>query len=272
VVIDPTAREFSVWREISASKDASDFANYLSEYQSGLFAEFAVDRMAQLEKQGAVATDNRASGDLLAAADVEQVSAALGALGLYSRRTSSTRKIGEDLASAIEAYRAQLANPDAASLDQLYTDASRSSMFLAATTLQRIRTDIVALRSVDRTRLIAQDALVQITEIAASDASALPILQQAKTDMQAIEQSRDTILQRLDQSRTYYDEVLVRAVLFMPEDATVSLIGGKERARDLAQTNRQLFNDANLFLKHVAEANDSRKGSYAWLVDLVSEN
>lgn len=270
--LDPTALEFSEWREISASTDANDFTEYLAQFPEGLFADFARDRVAMLQKS----QNNSVSGDdILVSADLQKVSAALAALGFYAPnragQNGGARNIENELEVAVNAYRSQLAVPQEANLDQLFTDASQGSMFLAATTLQRIRTDIVALRSIDRTRIIAQDALVKITEIALTNADALPILESAKKDMQAIEKSRDTILQRLDQSRTYYDEILNRAILFMPKGATVALIGGEQRSRDIGLNNQQLFNDANLFLKHVSDSNDSTKGSYAWLVDVISE-
>ncbi|MEM7318790.1 MAG: hypothetical protein AAF408_07185, partial [Pseudomonadota bacterium] len=76
----------------------------------------------------------------------------------------------------------------------------------------------------------------------------------------------------LDHSRTYYDEVLNRAVIFFPDDATVALVGGETQARTVDQSNEQLTGDAALFLRHVAQADESRKGSYQWLADLLPEN
>ncbi|AML50696.1 caspase family protein [Falsihalocynthiibacter arcticus] len=269
---DPNTLEFAEWRRISGSTNPAEFSAYLEQFPDGLFADFARDRVAMLQKSQTISGNSQ---DLLASADIEQVSAALAALGFYASNDTAqagiTRNLNADIEVAMNAYRSQLALPNDASLEQLFTDAGQGSMFLAATTLQRMRTDIVALRSVDRTRVIAQTALVQITEIALTNPDALPILEIAKKDMQAIEDSRDTILQRLDQSRTYYDEILNRAVLFMPKGATVALIGGEERSRDMGLNNQRLFNDANLFLKHISDANESQKGSYAWLVDVISE-
>lgn len=270
--IDPNTLEFSEWRRISGSTNPSDFSAYLGQFPDGLFADFASDRVAMLQKSQTMTSDNQ---DLLASANLEQVTAALAALGFYapneSPQTGMSRNVGGDIEVALNAYRAQFAPTNDASVEQLFTDASQGSMFLAATTLQRIRTDIIALRSIDRTRVIAQSALVQIAEIAQTNADAIPVLEMAKNDMQAIEDSRDTILRRLDQSRTYYDEILNRAVLFMPKGATVALIGGEERSRDIGQNNQRLYSDATLFLKHISDANDSQKGSYAWLVDVISE-
>ncbi len=270
---DVFAQELGLWRDIANSTDPGDFTAYLADYPDGLFRDFAKDRIALLQTAAhAPAGDATATQQLMAAADPEQVSAALTALGLLSPQRAQTRAVEAELLPALNGYRQQLADPASANVDQLFTDASRVSMFLAATTLQRIRTDIVALRGVDRTLGIATDALQQIEVIAASDTNALPILQSAKDDVAAIRLARANILRRLDHSRSYYDEVLTRAVAFVPKDASAALIGDADRSRDLSQSNRQLVEDANLFLKHISQADEAKKGSYAWLKDIIPQD
>lgn len=267
---DPFIEELTAWRAIAASSDAQLFRDHIARYPDGLFASFAEDRIEALSRGG-----TRPGGDsqsLLASADPAQVADALTAMGLLPPLAPQTRAVDFDLAPAIDAYRAQLADPAGASPEQLFNDATRVSMFLAATTLQRIRTDIVALRSVEGTLTIAEDALSKIAAIAERDEAAKPVLLTAQRDVGDIRRSRAEILRRLDNSRSYYDQILGRASSFVPETATAGLIGGEERSRDLGQSNRQLLNDASLFLKHVRQTDEATKGSYAWLTDLISEN
>ncbi len=268
---DPFADELSAWRNISASSDVSDFRDHIARYPGGLFRAFAEDRIEVLSRPGGSA-DADGSLTLLASADPAQVADALTALGLLPPQAPLTRAVEADLVPALDSYRAQLANPSAASSQQLFTDATRVSMFLAATTMQRIRTDIVALRSVEGTLTIAEDALGKIEAIAQQDPSAKPVLLTALKDVGDIRLARAQILRRLDNSRVYYDQVLTRAVSFVPEEASPALIGGEDRSRGLGQSNRQLLDDASLFLKHVKESDEATKGSYAWLKDLISEN
>ncbi len=263
---DDIQAELALWRTVSTSTDSAAFQSYLDRYPNGLFAEFARDRLTLLG-QDRPGQEAQPVAQLLASADPDRVAAALTSLGLLSPRRS--RSLPEDLAPALELYRRQLPTPSDLGADLLYTDAARVSMFLAATTLQRIRTDMVALRSVDRTLKIALEALAQIEAIAETNADALPILQTARHDVQDIYTSRAIIHQRLDQSRSYYDEILNRSVIFFPEDATIALIGGETRARELGQASGNLLADASLFLRHVSDSNEETKGSYKWLTDLI---
>ncbi|WP_171174635.1 caspase family protein [Ruegeria sp. HKCCD8929] len=258
---DETAAELALWRDIASSSDASDFESYLRSYPEGLFAPFARDRIERLASRTAPAAAPVAA--TLAAAEPDKLAAALVALGLLSDGPA------RDLGPALEGYRRWLPANETATAERLYQDAAQVSVFLAATTLQRLRTDIVALRSVERTLTVAEDALGQIEEIVRSNPDALPVLQQARNDIYDIHRSRGVILRRLDQSRSYYDELLGRAVVFFPPDASKVLVGGETRVRDLDHAGAQLTENAALFLRHVAQADDSKKGSYQWLADLI---
>ncbi|MDP5219723.1 caspase family protein [Ruegeria sp. 2205SS24-7] len=265
---DATASELAHWRTIASSVDPNDFDAYLRDYPNGLFVSIAQDRLDRLS--GDTPAMNAAPAEtLLASADPQRMTAALTALGLIE--AGRARTVQPDLAPALAGYRRHLADGGDVSAEALYRDAAQVSMFLAATTLQRLRTDLVALRSVERTLAIAEDALAQIAEIAETNADALPVLRQAHNDIYDIHRSRGTILRRLDESRSYYDEVLNRAVLFFPPDVTTAWVGGDDRFRDLQQSGHHMTEDAALFLAHVAQADDSKKGSYQWLADLLPQ-
>ncbi|WP_372580082.1 caspase family protein [Ruegeria hyattellae] len=265
---DATASELARWRSIASSDDSRDFDAYLRDYPNGLFSSIAQERTRMLSTK-ATSAPAAPSQPLFASADPGRMAAALTALGLFD--AGRARAVPPDLASALEGYRRHLSDGDDISTEALYRDAAQVSMFLAATTLQRLRTDLVALRSVERTLAIAEVALEQIAEIAETNADALPVLRQAHNDVYDIHRSRGIILRRLDESRSYYDEVLNRSVLFFPPDATIAWVGGDDRFRDLQQTGHHLNEDAALFLAHVAQADDSKKGSYQWLADLLPQ-
>ncbi len=259
--LDPTTADLAHWRRISSSSDSAVFEEYLRDYPDGLFADFARDRITALALHS---TGSLASlSDSLHEANSEKLANALIALGHLN--DGQTR----DLSPALDSYRRSLPAQETASAERLYEDAAQLSIFLAATTLQRLRTDIIALRSVERTLSIAEDALGQIEDIARSNSDALPVLQQARNDVYEIYRSRGIILRRLDQSRSYYDEVLTRSVVFFPSDIDKSIISSVSGSNQLGGGTAQLNNDAALFLRHVAQEQDSRKGSYQWLADLI---
>lgn len=267
--VDAEEREMRLWRLISASTSVEPFQDYLKEYPNGLFSQFAKDRITLLTYRRTDSPLATTADMLLANADLPRASSALVALGLLSPERGRTRAVIADLAPALDSYRYQLPNPEQANMDQLYNDATRVSMFLASTTLQRIRTDMVALKSIKRTISIAQDALDKIEAFAEEDDAALPILEAARGDMNAILQSRDAVLRRLDQSRNYYDEMLNRTISFAPKDASVDLLGASDQSRGLGFAGERAYQDAELFLSHVANANPNTEGSYSWLIDLL---
>ncbi len=259
---DETSADLAFWRSIAASNRVEDFEKYLQAYPAGLFAPFVRDRIRFLS--GNPSANVAPAGKTLSGADPQKLSAALAVLGLLQE--TRTR----DLGPALDGYRRQVPVTEVATAERLYKDAAQVSVFLAATTLQKLRTDIVALRSLERTLTIAEDALAQIEEIARTNPAAVPILQQAQSDVYDIFRSRGVILRRLDQSRSYYDGLLNQAVLFFPPDIGPSIVSGGGQLQGLEHAGRQIDEDAALFLRHVEQADDSKKGSYQWLADLIT--
>lgn len=260
---DAAAVELARWRHIAGSANPAAFEAYLADYPGGLFESIAQERVAVLAgAQGGA--DPAAAEVLLASADPDRVAAALTALGVFdaSQPDALTRGLG--------AYQRQLAGGADFNADRLYVDAARESMFLAAATLQRLRTDLVALRSVEGTLGIAEDALGQIADIAATNPDAAPILAQATADVADIRASYAIIQARLDQSRSYYDEILGRAVVFFPDGAQLGLQGADGQAREIDAALTPMVANTELFLRHVTQARNRPKGSYQWLAELIS--
>ncbi len=259
---DAQTQELARWRQISGSVEAADFEGYLRDFPEGLFQQFAQDRIVALKSSDQLGTFQNADV-LIASADQDKLSAALNALGLASDGA---------LSRGLRTYQQRLPNPATLSETQLYSDAAQVSMFLAATTLQQVRTDLVALRSIKRTLKISEDAMAQMEEIAKTNSDAIPLVEQANRDLNAIRRAQGIVLRRLDQSRTYYDDILVRSSVFFPEDASLALLGSAESSRDLAGSGLKINENAALFLGHLTQVEDTTKGSYKWLADLLSHD
>lgn len=264
---DAVEEEVRRWRQVAGSVDPAAVEGYLRDYPEGIFASVAAERLRRLSASDVQNGD--AAGVQLASADPAGLAAALDTLGLLSRGMEGPAPDPAELAAAFGRYGAQLPGGEAASVDRLFADATRSSLVLAATTAQRIRTDIVALRSVDRAMGIARDALREVEEIAARNPAAEPVLEQARADFAAIEEARATILRRLDQSRNYYQTILTQAARFVPESAGADLLGVAPGTRAAGGIDVELRRFAELFLSQIARASGETEGSYAWLADFA---
>lgn len=261
LIADAQAEELERWRRISGSLDVAAFEGYLADYPEGLFERFAQDRIIAL-KSSAQLVQSEEPEVLIASADTGRLSAALSVLGLQSEG---------NLSRGLRIYQQRLPDPTTLSEGQLYADAARMSIFLAATTLQQLRTDLVALRGIERTLKISQDALAQMEEIVKTNPDAAPLVEQARRDINAILRAQGVVLRRLDQTRTYYDDILVESSAFFPDDATLVLLGGTERSRELGAAGLKLNENASIFLRHLAQTHEDTKGSYKWLADLISQ-
>lgn len=264
--------DLALWRRAASRSDAAAYREYLAASPNGDFVDAAQSRIRLLEapQSDTPAHDRTTSISLIAAANPQRVSSALIALGLLEAGDPRAPIPASDVAEAFNRFRDL--NPDTIGngIDELFEEATRVSMIVGAATLQQIRTDMVALRSIEGTRDIAEDALSKIEAIAETNTEAAPVLARAQKDMAAILGARSQVLGRLDQSRSYYDEVLARAVAFVPSNASTGILGAFGGSTTVSNS-QQIFSDARLFLNHVARADDSKKGSYQWLTDLLPE-
>ncbi|WP_263722980.1 caspase family protein [Albidovulum sediminicola] len=251
---DADAAELALWA-VAEGGDARALRDYVNQYPAGTFAETAQARLADLDGAGSVPAS---LPDAFRAEPRARLEAALAALGLPGGVEAAAARY-----AAQQDAKAEL-RPAA-----LYQDATRASMALAATTAQRLRTDLVALRGIDRLARLSENALTEIREIATRDPdAAAPVLAQAERDFEDIRRSRQRVLVRLDQSREYYNRILTRAALFVPDGATEDLLA----AGTEAGVDGKLRADAALFLKHVRQSADpSRKGTYSWLTDFLAQ-
>jgi hypothetical protein len=257
------------WRNASSSQDRTGIETYLRDFPEGLFADFARTRLQSFD-QTVSATIGPSSDIVLASADPLRVQDALSVLG-YLPQTRAVEPSEPDLIAAFDAYRARLPKPDAANLDQLFDDAATLSTFMAAATSQRIRTDMVALSSVEKTLDVALGAFAELKEIAGDSAEAKPILEEAEGNINAIRAARESILTRLDESRSYYHSLVTTAKESFAAFVTTDAMGKTgDATRDVAGVSPKLAQDARLFVKNVQLAGERPRGSFAWLTEFVT--
>ncbi|MCF6306100.1 MAG: caspase family protein [Rhodobacteraceae bacterium] len=267
------ARELQAWRQISAQSEIQPFQDYLDDFPQGVFSQFAIDRIRMISQaRAAGAPSGQSSVEILKPESAERVEAALGVLGfLPVTRDLSDANLAA-LAAAFDLYRTQLPNPDEATADRLFEDAARITIFLAATTAQQLRTDIISLSSIDRTLKVANDAYRQIEQIAQTNDAAIPLLETARNDITAIEANLAQVMDRLDESRLYYQQLIDRAQDHFPNRIDTSLMDSTGQQAGLSRLEQRLANDAALFISHVQNSTPQTRGTYAWLIDFLPDN
>lgn len=246
-VADPFAGELRAWRAALAAGSAEALDAFLEAYPAGSFAGAARARLASLRS-----ADVAGRASIPPGADPEDLALALRLAGFGEAE-------GPDaLADALGRFRAAFPEVPETATAPIYREALRAAVGQAATTARQLRTDLVALRSIDRLLRVSRGALSEMEALAADRPEAEPLVAEARRDLDAIETARLGVLVRLDEARTFYDTLIqgVAAILPRIPDPSVAAASGDD--------------DARLFLDHVARADPATKGSYAWLADFLA--
>jgi hypothetical protein len=258
---DALADEVRMWRAAFSSPETGLMQAYLDSYPQGMFADVARERLT--ETVSLDPTDVAAAEATVAGQDLDALAAALTLLG------RPVRAEPEAVSMALAQYLSERPNLDVSAVGPVFEDAARSATILAAATAQQMRSDLVALRSIDRVLRVSENALGEIEAIAEENPDALPVLEQARSDVNDITVARGRVLNRLDQSRSYYQYLLDQSAVFLPDHVPAGLIDTTTGTGDVIDQRVRL--DAQLFLDHVLETDPLKKGSYAWLADFLQQ-
>jgi Caspase domain len=258
------AGDVTAWRAATAAGAPEAYRAYLERAPDGLFAPFARERIAAL----AAAPAETVEAGVPAGADRETMQVALATLGFLA----APRGVEADdaaLSAAFEAYARQVGGGEA-DLDGLYLDAAQVTVMLGAATAQRIRTDMAALESIETTLGMASRARGELAALAETEPDAQVALGPADADIAAIEAARETVLERLDQSRSYYGELVERGSTRFRPYLTRSLAGLLDRSRSLPGFEGRVAEDAGRFVRHAdADGVERTRGSIGWLADFL---
>jgi len=265
---DEIAGEIGAWQAASTGGDRADYEAYLAAYPDGLFRGFAEERLAALGEwmaAAAVGTDlaNLKSGDR------NKLTVALATLG-FLRQTRDAGVADADLDVALSNYVRQMTADGTADLDRILLDAAQVMVILGSTTAQRIRTDMAALASIELTLSMAGRARAELAGLAETEDAARTMLISADRDIEAITAARARVLNRLDENRTFYANLLERGRSdFLPylERSTAGLL---EKSRGFPAFGTDLIGDADLFIRHAAQlGTETPEGSYEWIADFL---
>ncbi|MEM1266893.1 MAG: caspase family protein [Pseudomonadota bacterium] len=283
--LGPSEDDVEDWRIASADGTPASLQVYIDRHPDGLFADFA---RRQIELLTSATPTRFAAGDAeaaLALVDVRAVGAALDLLGYITDtrglvlvraeevEVATADPIGdmpEELTVAFNAWRSTQPTPETATADVLLRDAARLAMFLAASTAQQIRTDLKALTAVETLLDTTERDYAQMKLLATDSAADKQILTEAAGAIAEIEKAREKIERRLDDSRTYYHELVLTADDNFSTQTTTALLAQPTQTRSAVPVQSRVIADAEVFVRQVAEASNRPRGSYAWLSDFLS--
>ncbi len=274
----PIVDEIALWTSLDP-EDPADLKSYLAEFPDGVFKEIArrrLERYAEAETQdagsGAAPAD---AASLAAAAEPARLGAALAALGHLPEAQAEEADVATLTVAAASYLRSAGLRGGAVRPAQVYAEAARATALVGASVARRIRVDMAALASVEKVWEVATTAQRELRALAADRPEAAPLLEQAAAQVAQIEEARDRILARLDQSREYYARQISRAVRNFP-DETARALGGLTRSRPEGDAAAPAIGDAalqadmRLFAEHVRKSsNPQTRGTIAWLADFL---
>jgi hypothetical protein len=260
-------RDVQLWRETTADGSPEAFRRYLAAMPDGLFMPFARERLEQPVAGAGLAAN---ATDAFAGADADDLVAALSALG-YLAPSRGMLPDQPEIEAALKSYLRQMTDAGQATPDRLYSDAAMVTVVLGSTTAQRIRTDMAALAAISTVLGTADRARTELVSLAATEPDAVTAaLDAAKADLAAIETARQTVLARLDESRSYYAELVGRGQSELAGYLPRALAGLVAKARTVPSVEGRLLGNAELFIQHASAAGSrDSEGSYSWLVDFL---
>jgi hypothetical protein len=235
----------------------------------GMFMPFAEERLTHPDAGSPIDVTDAASG--FADAAPADLVTALTALGYLAPSRGMEPKPPE-IDAALTSYLRQMTDGGQATPDRLYSDAAQVTVVLGSTTAQRIRTDMAALAAISTALGSADRARAELVTLAATEAEAKTALFAADEDVEAIQAARQKVLARLDESRTYYAELVDRGRSRLADYLPRALAGLVEKARAMPSLEGRLLGNAEIFIQHASAAGTrAPEGSYSWLIDFLPQ-
>ena len=264
--------EIMAWRQATFLGTQEAFEQYIQDYPGGLFQTFAEERKAQIESVSSMDRSTASASIKLSDQDLAAVQAALGLLGYTSQErglVTSTDLVADDLSEAFESWRLSQPKSENTDQDALLRNAAQLAMFLAATTAQRIRTDLVIHSSIGTHFELAGSDVDRIRELARTSPEAKALLPEAEADLTAIQEQQERVAQRLDASLAYYQRLLDSSSEHFRLYTDQNLFWQDNGATRSGGVEPNLFKDASKFVDHVRAASSRAPGSYAWFADFI---
>ncbi len=264
------------WRSIWRSTKADDYKAYLGQFPEGTFAALASNRLAALSAPASDTPEGLAGGQTASTMTEEDwrlIKNSLYWLGYYNGPLSGTTD--EAVTGSIQAFQDTLHEAKSGRLTgpqrlQLHDAAADSLISLGERLAERVVFDQARLVSIDRgISDIAMPAYAELVERLSGSPDGEAILAEAKQQLDAMRQKRDTVSRYFERATQHYMTVVAAAssgYLEQVKAARTSIVraGGTENANA-----RFLGSRRQLFLKHALDyADNGGIDEKLWIAEL----
>ena len=256
------AKEVRLWREAVTEGSVQAYRRYMESYPEGLFQSIAAERLDAPPEPAAEPVS------VPAGSNRDNLMAALTTLGFLAE----ARGVSQDQIDIAYQNYARQFHPGPG-LDGLYLDAAQFAVMVGAATAQDIQTELGALAAIETAIGSAERARDELRGLATSNARAQASLRAADENIAASYADRERVLDRLDESRSSYAELVDRASRHFRPYLARALPGLTEGTRGPAASHGRLAEHAQQFVKHATADGVARaQGSYAWMADFLPQD
>jgi uncharacterized caspase-like protein len=257
--------EVQEWRRTDQSGTTFALREYLQRYPEGLFAQIAQSRIEALTGDGSVPEDI-----VLASLDAPAVASALELLGYTSATRNTADVAGTYLAQAFADWQATK-RAGTGTIDRLVEEGAQMAVFLGTYTAGLLRKDLQAFVALEENLKIAQNDLERALAEFGDDPAARSVLAEISAAVAAMVVQRDEVAARLDESRTYYADLINTTEASFMEIISMDLVPRHGATRGGTEVPGRVLEDARTFLRQLDIMSRAPTGSYAWLTDFLEE-
>ncbi|PWR04535.1 hypothetical protein DKT77_00785 [Meridianimarinicoccus roseus] len=256
--------EVRIWRAAVAAQTVEGYSDYLGRFPEGIYRIVAGLRIDEL--QGAA---------LPAAHEVpltaEQLADARAALEMIGYVVPGAVEVGPGRIRQAFALWRSVQPGGAGDFSTLMREAARTATFVGTYTAGILQTDLRRFASVDEGYRASAENLRIAEADFADDPAAQNALETMRADLGRIGQIRLEVAADLDQSRTYYGDLVTLTVRHLADWMTEAAQPRFASSRGITRLSDRALSDARMFHDHLRMARTAPDGSYAWLAAMLKE-
>ena len=258
--------EVQEWQRAERAGSVFALNEYLENFPEGLFAQIAQSRIEALTGAGPAP-----QVELLASLDQPAVASSLELLGYTSATRDTSDVAGTYLAQAFADWQATKRD-GSGTVDRLVEEGAQMAVFLGTYTAGVLRKDLQAFIALEENLNLAEKDLARAMADFGNDPAAQPVLREIAANVAAMRVQRDEVAARLDESRSYYHDLINTTEASFMEIISMDLVPRHGATRGGTEVPGRVLDDARTFLRQLDIMSRAPTGSYAWMTDFLKED